>query len=153
VDRVLSINPGVSAADWQSTYEKMLAPLPPGVYQLIVHLAYDDDEMRGATSDHPDWGAAWRRQDLNLVKSARSGSFSRIEVRARGVEGLAKARSYDHLSRRHILLRRRRAIGPFHFDRVHPLALPSRSAGACRPARCSWCRFARRICRVAPVVR
>ena len=34
----------------------MLAPLPPGVYQLIVHLAYDDEEMRGATFDHPDWG-------------------------------------------------------------------------------------------------
>jgi predicted glycoside hydrolase/deacetylase ChbG (UPF0249 family) len=69
VDRVLGIAPGVSAADWQSAYEKMLAPLPPGVYQLIVHLAYDDDEMRGATSNHPDWGAAWRQQDLNLVKS------------------------------------------------------------------------------------
>src|SRR5574338_429066 len=69
VDRVLSISPGVSAADWESAYEKMLAPLPPGVYQLIVHLGYDDEEMRGATADHPDWGAAWRQQDLNLVKS------------------------------------------------------------------------------------
>lgn len=69
VDRVLGIAPGVAAADWQNAYEKMLAPLPPGVYQLIVHLAYDDDEMRGATSNHPDWGAAWRQQDLNLVKS------------------------------------------------------------------------------------
>jgi hypothetical protein len=69
IDRVLSINPGVSAAEWQKTYEAMLAPLTPGVYQLIVHLAYDDDEMRGATADHPDWGAAWRQQDLELVKS------------------------------------------------------------------------------------
>jgi hypothetical protein len=69
VDRVLSIAPGVSAADWQGAYERMLAPLPPGVYQLIVHLAYDGDEMRGATSDHPDWGGAWRQQDFDLVKS------------------------------------------------------------------------------------
>jgi hypothetical protein len=75
VDRVLSISPGVSAADWQSAYEKMLTPLPPGVYQLIVHLGYDDDEMRGATSDHPDWGAAWRQQDLNLVKSESFQKF------------------------------------------------------------------------------
>jgi hypothetical protein len=66
---VLSINPGVSAADWQATYERMLAPLPPGVYQLIVHLADDGEEMRGATSDHPDWGAQWRQQDFDLVKS------------------------------------------------------------------------------------
>jgi hypothetical protein len=75
VDRVLSINPGVGAAEWQRAYEQMLAPLPPGVYQLIVHLAYDDDEMRGATSNHPDWGAAWRQQDLNLVKSESFRKF------------------------------------------------------------------------------
>jgi predicted glycoside hydrolase/deacetylase ChbG (UPF0249 family) len=75
VDRVIAIAPGVSAADWQSAYEKMLEPLPPGVYQLIVHLAYDDEEMRGATSDHPDWGAAWRQQDLNLVRSESFRKF------------------------------------------------------------------------------
>ena len=75
VDRVLSISPGVSAADWESAYEKMLAPLPSGVYQLIVHLGYDDEEMRGATADHPDWGAAWRQQDLNLVKSESFRKF------------------------------------------------------------------------------
>lgn len=75
VDRVLSISPGVSAADWENAYEKMLAPLPPGVYQLIVHLGYDDEEMRGATADHPDWGAAWRQQDLNLVKSESFRKF------------------------------------------------------------------------------
>lgn len=75
VDRVVSISPGVSPADWASAYEKMLAPLPPGVYQLIVHLGYDDDEMRGATADHPDWGAAWRQQDLDLVKSERFRKF------------------------------------------------------------------------------
>lgn len=69
VDRVVSINPGVAPADWFSAYKKMLEPLPPGTYQLIVHLAYDDEEMRGATSDHPNWGAAWRQSDFDLVKS------------------------------------------------------------------------------------
>ncbi len=69
VDQVLEMEPGVDAAHWLEWYEKTLAPLNPGVYQLIVHLGYDDDEMRGATWDHPDWGAAWRQQDLNLVKS------------------------------------------------------------------------------------
>jgi len=37
--------------------------------QLVVHLAYDDEEMRGTTWDHPDWGAAWRQRDLEMVKS------------------------------------------------------------------------------------
>jgi predicted glycoside hydrolase/deacetylase ChbG (UPF0249 family) len=79
VDRVVSINPGVTAAGWEEAYEKMLAPLPPGVYQLIVHLAYDDEEMRGATGDHPNWGAAWRQQDLQLVKSARFRDFLKAQ--------------------------------------------------------------------------
>jgi chitin disaccharide deacetylase len=34
-----------------------------------LHLAYDDEEMRGATSDHPDWGAQWRQNDFDLVRS------------------------------------------------------------------------------------
>ncbi|MCA1650344.1 MAG: hypothetical protein LC753_08700 [Acidobacteria bacterium] len=40
----MSISPGLSAADWMKAYEKLLSPLPAGVYQLIVHLAYDDAE-------------------------------------------------------------------------------------------------------------
>jgi hypothetical protein len=79
VDRVVSINPGVTAAGWPAAYEKMLAPLPPGVYQLIVHLAYDDEEMRGATHDHPNWGAAWRQYDLDLVKSVQFRDFLKAQ--------------------------------------------------------------------------
>jgi predicted glycoside hydrolase/deacetylase ChbG (UPF0249 family) len=79
IDRVLGIEPGVPAAEWRSAYEKLLKPLPPGVYELIVHLAYDDEEMRGATADHPDWGAAWRQQDLDLVKSPEFREFLRAE--------------------------------------------------------------------------
>ena len=73
----MSISPGVAQADWPQAYEQMLEPLPPGVYQLIVHLAYDDEEMRGATSDHGDWGSEWRQNDLELVKSARFREFLR----------------------------------------------------------------------------
>ena len=69
LDQVLSINPGVPSEGWRAAYEALLAPLPAGgVYQLIVHLAYDDDEMRGATWDHPDWGAKWRQLDFDLVR-------------------------------------------------------------------------------------
>jgi len=75
VDRVLSIEPGVAAKDWQDWYRAQLTPLPPGVYQMIVHLAYDDEEMRGATWDHPDWGAAWRQHDFDMVGSAEFRQF------------------------------------------------------------------------------
>jgi hypothetical protein len=69
------MTPGVDAAHWREWYEKTLAPLKPGVYQLIVHLAYNDEEMQGATWDHPDWGAAWRQQDFDLVKSSEFQKF------------------------------------------------------------------------------
>jgi len=75
VERVVTMEPGVDAKDWLNWYKKELTPLAPGVYELIVHLAYDDDEMRGATWDHPDWGAAWRQQDLDTMKSPEFQKF------------------------------------------------------------------------------
>ena len=75
IDRVLGIPQGVPISGWAEAYESLLAKLQPGVYQLIVHLAYSDDEMRAATRDHPDWGAAWRQADLDLVSSERFRKF------------------------------------------------------------------------------
>ncbi|MGC2195793.1 MAG: polysaccharide deacetylase family protein [Terriglobales bacterium] len=75
LDRVLEISPGIDPKEWTAWYEKQLAPLGPGVYQVIVHLAYDDEEMRGATFDHPDWGAAWRQHDFDMVKSPEFQRF------------------------------------------------------------------------------
>ena len=75
LDRLVEIMPGVSKAEWLGAYEKMLQPLPAGTYQLIVHLAHNDSEMQGATSDHPDWGAEWRQNDLDLVRSPEFQKF------------------------------------------------------------------------------
>ena len=75
VEKVIEIEPGIDAHDWDSWYRKQLEPLGPGVYQVIVHLAYDDEEMRGATFDHPDWGAAWRQHDLDMVRSPEFRRF------------------------------------------------------------------------------
>ena len=75
VDEVVQISPGVPPDQWLARYEDILRPLTPGVYELIVHLGYDDDEMRGATADHPDWGAAWRQRDFDTVKSPEFRQF------------------------------------------------------------------------------
>lgn len=75
LDQLIQMTPGTSKAQWLETYKKMLAPLPPGSYQLIVHLAYDDDEMRGATFDHPNWGAEWRQNDFDLVRNPEFQKF------------------------------------------------------------------------------
>lgn len=75
VDEVLQISPGVAPDQWLKTYENMLQPLGPGVYELIVHLGFDDDEMRGATWNHPNWGAAWRQHDFDMVRSPEFRHF------------------------------------------------------------------------------
>ncbi len=75
VEKVIEIEPGIDARDWAAWYRSQLQPLGPGVYQVIVHLAYDDDEMRGTTYDHPDWGAAWRQHDFDMVKSPEFRQF------------------------------------------------------------------------------
>ena len=69
IDRVLDINPSVAPQDWASFYSDALRKLEPGVTEVVIHLAYDDTEMRGATSDHPAWGAAWRQRDFEFFTS------------------------------------------------------------------------------------
>ena len=79
LDEVVGVNPGVDPNGWRAAYEKLLAPLPPGVYEMIVHLGFSDEEMWGATADHPDWGAAWRRYDLDLVSSPEFRDFLKAQ--------------------------------------------------------------------------
>ena len=69
IDRVLDINPQVPPQDWARFYSDALSKLEPGVTEIVIHLAYDDGEMRGATFDHPNWGAAWRQRDFDYFSS------------------------------------------------------------------------------------
>jgi chitin disaccharide deacetylase len=67
LDHIVSVDPSVSPARWAEFYTDVVKNLKPGVTELIVHLAYDDEEMRAVTLDHPDWGAAWRQRDFDFV--------------------------------------------------------------------------------------
>ena len=69
IDRILDINPTVPANDWAKFYSDAIKKLEPGVTEIVIHLAYDDGEMRGATINHPDWGAAWRQRDFDFFTS------------------------------------------------------------------------------------
>jgi hypothetical protein len=69
LDRVFMAAPPIKPDEWLGYYTHILKTLPPGVSELIVHLAYDDAEMRAVTVDHPDYGSAWRQRDFNVVTS------------------------------------------------------------------------------------
>ena len=55
--------------DWMAYYLGVVKALTPGVHEIIVHLGHDDSELQAITVDHPDYGAAWRQRDLNVVTS------------------------------------------------------------------------------------
>lgn len=69
VNRVISIEPGVTAEGWSKYYADAIKHLQPGITEMIVHLAYDDEEMRGLAFDHPNWGSEWRQRDFQFVTS------------------------------------------------------------------------------------
>jgi predicted glycoside hydrolase/deacetylase ChbG (UPF0249 family) len=71
VDRVIQATPAVATDKWEDFYVEVLKNLQPGVTELIVHLAYDDEEMRSATVDHKDWGAGWRQRDFDFFTSSK----------------------------------------------------------------------------------
>lgn len=69
IDRIVSARPGLPAEQWSEFYTHLIEKLEPGVTQLVVHLAHDDEEM-GAATDYCDaWGSAWRQRDFDFFTS------------------------------------------------------------------------------------
>jgi chitin disaccharide deacetylase len=69
MNSIISIGQGVPAKDWAKFYSDAIRNMQPGITEMIVHLAYDDEEMRGVAFDHPNWGSEWRQRDFEFVTS------------------------------------------------------------------------------------
>jgi len=69
LDSVVIANPRVAPSDWRSFYSTAIRNLKPGLTEMIVHLGHDDAELQAVMVDHPDYGAAWRQRDYDLVTS------------------------------------------------------------------------------------
>ena len=66
---------------WIDAYKKGIESLKPGLNQMIVHIALDNDEMRAITKGHPDLRSEWRQEDLNLVCSKEFKDFRRKPIK------------------------------------------------------------------------
>ena len=54
----------------KSFYLDSIKNLRPGLTYFIVHLGYDDSEMRAMMGQNEPYGAAWRQIDFDIVNSA-----------------------------------------------------------------------------------
>lgn len=74
LDHVLLITKAPQSG-WLQAYEQMLSAQPPGTYELVVHLGYNDEELQAITAHQSEWGAQWRQNDLDVVRSAEFREF------------------------------------------------------------------------------
>ena len=69
VDSVVIANPSVRPDQWKEFYLDAVKNVKPGLTEIIVHLGHDDAELQAVMVDHPDYGAAWRQRDVDVVSS------------------------------------------------------------------------------------
>jgi chitin disaccharide deacetylase len=65
IDHTVTIEPSLPAEKWADFYTTALRNLQPGVTEFVIHVAYDNDEMKAATRERATWGAAWRQRDFD----------------------------------------------------------------------------------------
>lgn len=69
INGVVMAYPDVPVSGWKDFYLNTIKSLKPGVTEIIVHLGHDDAELQAVTVNHPDYGAAWRQRDYNVITS------------------------------------------------------------------------------------
>ena len=69
IDHTVTVEPSLTADKWGEFYSSALRQLQPGVTEFVIHVAYDNDEMKAATRERATWGAAWRQRDFDYFTS------------------------------------------------------------------------------------
>lgn len=55
---------------WRKFYLDAIRNLKPGLTVILVHLGYDDAELRAVTVGWDAWGSKWRQRDYDVLTSA-----------------------------------------------------------------------------------
>jgi len=69
LDSVVIAGQGLRPEQAKDFYLNAIKNLQPGLTEMIVHLGHDDAELQAVMVDHPDYGAAWRQRDFDIVNS------------------------------------------------------------------------------------
>ena len=66
----IQLHPGIQPERWPQAYDSALVNMQPGLNELVLHLAYNDEEMKATTVGKTHWwDAAWRQRDYDYVTS------------------------------------------------------------------------------------
>jgi predicted glycoside hydrolase/deacetylase ChbG (UPF0249 family) len=72
LDTIHTLYQNVPVKNWNEAYDKIVKNMKPGLNELVIHLAYDNDEMHAVTIDRTNWwDAPWRQRDYNYITSQR----------------------------------------------------------------------------------
>ena len=69
IDALIQAMPEIPPDKWKDFYLNAIANLKPGLNEIIVHLGYDDAELKAVMVNHEPWGSAWRQRDTDVINS------------------------------------------------------------------------------------
>ena len=71
VDQMFMALKGIELNEMEEYYLDVLSSIKPGLNELLIHMAFDDEEMNAITKDREAYGAKWREQDYQIVSSRK----------------------------------------------------------------------------------
>jgi predicted glycoside hydrolase/deacetylase ChbG (UPF0249 family) len=69
VNNFIMAFPGIAKDKWKEFYTRALQHCKPGLNEIVFHLAFDDNESKAITVDHPEYGSEWRQRDFDCATS------------------------------------------------------------------------------------
>jgi len=69
IANTLIVNDIYKYEDWYNLYASKIKSLVPGLNVFLLHLGYDNEELRAVTVDHPEYGSLWRQLDYDVFNS------------------------------------------------------------------------------------